>query len=84
MLVALTSDAAYSLLHAAGWSIDETAYTDTNSGRLVWLVYGHRGVQQVVAKAGSQSAAWNEAARLAAEIDVEAEQPLPQPQTMGG
>jgi hypothetical protein len=43
MLVALASDAAYSLLHSNGWSIGDTAYTDTNSGRLVWRVYCHRG-----------------------------------------
>lgn len=39
MLVPLTSDRAYSLLHAAGWSVGDTAYTDPSSGRLVWLVY---------------------------------------------
>ena len=61
----MLSDAAYSLLHAAGWSIGDAAYTDPNSGRLVWLVYCHRGEQQVIAKAECQTAAWNEAVRLA-------------------
>lgn len=61
----MLSDAAYSLLHAVGWSIGDTAYHDPDTSQLVWLVYCHRGEQQVVAKAESQSAAWNEAVRLA-------------------
>lgn len=73
MLAPLTSDAAYSLLHEAGWSVGDTAYADPDSGGLVWLVYAHRGQQQIVAKAESQTEAWNEAARLAAEIELDAE-----------
>ena len=69
MLVAWTSDAAYSLLHAAGWSIGDTAYRDPDSGRPVWLVYCHRGEQQIIAKAESQAAAWNEAVRLAGLVE---------------
>lgn len=61
----MLSDAAYSLLHAVGWSIGDTAYTDPDIGRLVWMVYCHRGEQQVIAKAESQAAAWNEAVRMA-------------------
>jgi hypothetical protein len=69
MLVAWTSDAAYSLLHAARWSVGDTAYRDPDSGRLVWLVYCHRGEQQIIAKAESQTGAWNEAVRLAGLVE---------------
>lgn len=68
MLVAWTSDAAYWLLHAAGWSIGDTAYTVPDSGRVVWMVYCHRDEQQGIAKAESQAAAWNEAVRMAGLI----------------
>ena len=54
-LLPLTSDGVYSLLHAAGWSIGDRAYTDPDSGRLVWMVYCHRGEQQIVATAESQT-----------------------------
>jgi len=79
MLPPLTSDAVYLLLHSAGWSIGDTAYTDSDSGQLVWLVWAHRGEQQIVAKAESPAAAWSEAARLAAEIEAEDPQPSPPP-----
>lgn len=46
MLVAWTSDTAYSLLHAVGWSIGDAAYRDPDSGRVVWMVYCHRGEQR--------------------------------------
>ncbi len=72
MLVPLTSDAAYSLLHDAGWKIGDTTYADPDSGRLVWMVYAHRGEQKIVARAESQAAAWNEAVRLTTEIEGEA------------
>jgi len=51
MLAPLTSDTAYALLHDAGWSIGDTAYADPDSGRLIWMVYGHKDEQQIVAKA---------------------------------
>jgi hypothetical protein len=46
-------------------AIGNTAFTEPDSGRLISLLYGHRAEQQVVAKAESPSAAWNEAVRLA-------------------
>ena len=65
MLVPLTTDAAYSLLHDASWSVGDTAYRNPDSGRLIWLLYTHRSEQQIVANAASQAVAWNEAVRLA-------------------
>lgn len=58
MDTAQTSDAAFSLLHSADWSVGDSAYTDPAIGRLTWLVYCHRGEQQVIAKADTQAMAW--------------------------
>ncbi len=41
-------------------------YTDPITGRLVWMVYAHRGEHQVIAKAEMQPKAWQKATRLAA------------------
>ena len=65
----MLSDAAYSLLHAVGWSIGDTAYRNPATRRLVWMVYCHRGEQRIVAKAQSQAAAWNEAVRMAGLVE---------------
>ncbi len=69
----MTFDAAYALLHEAGRSVGDTAYVAPDRRRLIWLVYAHRGEQQIVAKAKSQTAAWNEAVRFAAKIEAEVE-----------
>ena len=58
MLVAWTSDAAYSLLHAVGWCDRGHGLPGSDSGRPVWLgVTCHRGEQQIIAKAEMQAAA---------------------------
>jgi hypothetical protein len=46
------SDAAFDTLHAAGWSIGDTA---TESG---WVVSGQRGEEEIMASGRTKSEAW--------------------------
>ncbi len=53
-------------LHAAGWSIGDMAiYLPAG---VVWMVYGHRGEQRIVAKAPQQADAWRQAAKMMRRI----------------
>jgi hypothetical protein len=44
-------------LHAAGWSIGDTAFV-TEAGALVWLVSGRNGENVIRAEGPTQAAAW--------------------------
>ena len=57
-------DQALALLHAAGWSVGDTAFV-TESGALVWLVSGRNGENVIRAEGPTQTAAWHMACDVA-------------------
>jgi hypothetical protein len=50
-------DQALKLLHAAGWSVGDTAFV-TEAGALVWLVSGCNGENVIRAERLTQAATW--------------------------
>jgi hypothetical protein len=59
-----THDAAFHALHAAGWSVGDTAFAGPD-GSLVWLVTGHRGGLEIRAGGETRAGAWWEAVKQA-------------------
>ena len=67
MVTRQTSDEACSQLRRAGWSIGDVAFVQY--GEPIWLVYGHRGEQHIIARGLTQLEAWLDAAKLASQIE---------------
>ncbi len=59
-------DEAHAQLHAAGWSTRDIGVLE--AGKLVWQVYAHKGNVKLVATSANRTEAWQEVARMAAEV----------------
>jgi hypothetical protein len=57
-------DESYAALHAAGWSVGDTAFAGPD-GSLLWLVTGHRGGLAIRAEGTTRAEVWREAVRQA-------------------
>lgn len=62
----MTIDEAHNQLRAAGWSSGDMGILD--AGKLVWLVFCHKGDVKLMAKSANRTDAWAELSRLAAEV----------------
>src|SRR5437868_6751648 len=61
--ITLTTDTCYQRLHAAGWSIADTA-------RLVWLVSVNRGTHTLEARGATKAEAWARACHMAEALGL--------------
>ena len=62
-------DQALKLIHAAGWSVGDTAFL-TEVGVLVWLVSGRNGENVIRAEEPAQAAAWRAACDQARAVGM--------------
>jgi hypothetical protein len=69
---ALPIDRAQSLMRTLGWSFGDVCYAQGQSH--VWQVDALRDQDRIIARAHTQSAAWDEALRQAGIIQRDAEQ----------
>jgi hypothetical protein len=60
-------DSARTKLRDTGWSTGDIAVSE--SGKLVWSVFCHRGETKLVVRGVSRTEAWTEAVKMAAEAD---------------
>ena len=63
------STLALNLLHAAGWSVGDTAFV-TEADVLVWLVSGRNGENVIGAEGPTQTAAWRAACDQARAVGM--------------
>jgi hypothetical protein len=64
-----TSTTAWNKLHAAGWSVGDTAFV-TEAGTLIWLVSGVDGEDVIRAEGPTQAAAWRTACDQARAVGM--------------
>jgi hypothetical protein len=62
------TDELFSLLHRAGWSIGDTAFTE--AGSMTWLVYGTQGRYEIRAEDVDRGEAWKKACRQAEALGL--------------
>jgi hypothetical protein len=62
------ADEHFILLHRAGWSIGDTAFTDGEG--TYWLVYGTQGGYEIHIKDRDRGEAWNRACREAEALGL--------------
>jgi hypothetical protein len=61
---------ALAQLHAAGWSIGETAFVDLERGGIVHVIIGTNGENQIRAEGETAAEAWYRALGQAAEVGM--------------
>jgi hypothetical protein len=71
---------ALTRLHAAGWSIGDTAFFDAEHGTIVYVVIGTNGENQIRAEGRTAFDAWREALGQAAQVGMLPDWP---PQAVG-
>ena len=62
------TDSLFLILHQAGWSIGDTAFTGKDG--ISWLVYGTKGDHSIGAEGKSQEEGWKQACRQAEEMGL--------------
>jgi hypothetical protein len=62
------ADELFSLLHRAGWSIGDTAFSDAEG--MYWLVYGTQGGYEIRAEDADRGEAWKKACREAEALGL--------------
>jgi hypothetical protein len=69
--------AALDRLHAGGWSIGDTAFHDIEHGRVVWVISGTNGENQIRAEGATRPKAWRRALDQAAAVSMLPGRPRP-------
>jgi hypothetical protein len=69
---------ALAQLHAAGWSIGETAFVDVECGGIIHVVIGTNGENQIRAEGETAAEAWCRELGQAAEVGMLARSPRPE------
>ncbi len=62
------TDKLFVILHRAGWSIGDTAFTGKQG--ISWLVYGTKGDHSIQTNGTTQVEAWKQACRQAEEMGL--------------
>ena len=62
------TDELFSLLHKAGWSMGDTAFSDAEG--VYWLVYGTQGGYRIRAEDADRGEAWKKVCRQAEALGL--------------
>jgi hypothetical protein len=62
------SDELFTLLHRAGWSIGDTAFSDADG--VYWLLYGTQGGYEIRVEDRVRGEAWKKACREAQDLGL--------------